>query len=155
MAGGMPEHAALAVGVSAAFLLALRAGPCRVRSSDLRVRVLATGLATSPDVTVVCGAYQSDPEDKHTITNPKVVVEITSESTNKYDRGEKLASYQQIAGLESVVIVSHRERLIEVFERTPSGGWARKEARTGQNVEIGSVGATLSVDEIYDSAQVH
>jgi len=55
MAGGSPEHAELAANVITALRTRLRGGGCHVYSSDLRVRVLATGLATYPDVTVVCG----------------------------------------------------------------------------------------------------
>src|SRR5258706_3642207 len=76
MAGGSPEHAALSANVAAGLNNALRGKPCRVFSSDLRVRVLETGLATYPDVTVVCGKLEMDPADRrgHTIVNPRVVV---------------------------------------------------------------------------------
>lgn len=86
MAGSTPQHAALAMSVGAALLAKLRGGPCRVHSSDLRVRVLETGLVTYPDVTVVCGPYRADPEDRNTIVNPHVVVEVTSDSTEECDR---------------------------------------------------------------------
>lgn len=153
MAGGTPEHAALAVGVSSALLAQLRGGPCRVHSSDLRVRVLSTGLATYPDVTVVCGPYETDPEDKTTVTNPKLVVEVTSDSTDEYDRGEKLESYKRIPELAAVVLVSHRERLIEVFERS-GNEWTRSEARQGARARLESLSVELDVNEIYESAAV-
>jgi Uma2 family endonuclease len=152
MAGGTPQHAALAMSVGAALLGQLRGGPCRVHSSDLRIRVLETGLVTYPDVTVVCGAYQSDPEDRNTIVNPRVLVEVTSESTEEYDRGSKLESYQRIESLAAVVLVSHRERLIEVYERTSNGSFERREARSGAKAGIASLGCTLPVDEIYASS---
>jgi Uma2 family endonuclease len=154
MAGGTPQHAALAVTVSAALLAQTRGGPCRVHSSDLRVRSLATGLTTYPDVTVVCGPYETDSRDKNTVVNPRVLVEITSDSTEEYDRGEKLDSYQRIPSLDAVVLVSHREQLLEVFERQPDGTWRRSEARTGANLRIEALHATLSVDELYAAAPV-
>ena len=83
MAGGTPEHAALAAACSAALLEQLRGGPCRVYSSDLRVRVLSTGLAAYPDVTVVCGATERDPESSSTVTNPRLVVEVLSDGTKE------------------------------------------------------------------------
>jgi Uma2 family endonuclease len=149
MAGGTPQHAALAVAVSAALLAQTRGGPCRVHSSDLRVRVLETGLTTYPDVTVVCGPYQADPQDKNTLVNPRLVVEVTSDSTEDYDRGEKLASFQRISSLEAIVLVSHREALIEIFERQPDQSWRRSEARGGASLRITTLQAALSVDEIY------
>jgi len=135
--------------VGAALLNQTRGGPCRVHSSDLRVRSLATGLTTYPDVTVVCGPYETDPQDKNTIVNPRVLVEVTSESTEEYDRGEKIESYQRIPSLEAVVLGSHREQLIEVFERGSGSSWQRSEARSGASLRIGALGATLGVDEIY------
>ena len=71
MAGGTPQHAALAMAVGAALLNQTRGGPYRVHSSDLRIRSLATGLTTYPDVSVVCGPYETDPQDKNTIVNPR------------------------------------------------------------------------------------
>lgn len=149
MAGGTPQHAALAVAVSAALLTQLRGGPCRVHSSDLRVRALATGLTTYPDVTVVCGPYETDPQDKNTIVNPRLVVEITSDSTEEYDRSDKLESYQRIPSLDAIVLVSHREHLLEIFERQGDATWRRSEARRSEHLVIAALGATLAVDEIY------
>lgn len=152
MAGGSPEHAALAVGVSTALLTQLRGGPCRVHSSDLRVRVADTGLTTYPDVSVVCGAYETDPADKNTVLNPRVIVEVTSDSTEDYDRGEKLDNYRRIQGLDAIVLVAHREALIEVFERQADATWRRTEARRGGTIQLVSIKCALSVDEIYTAA---
>jgi Uma2 family endonuclease len=153
MAGGTPKHAALAVAAAAALLGDLRGGPCRVHSSDLRVRVLATGLATYPDVTVVCGPYAYDPESRTTVTNPRIVVEVTSDGTEEYDRGEKLASYQLVPGLAAVVIVDHRERRIELHERHGDASWKRTVARAGERVMLRDPACALSVDAIYDAAE--
>lgn len=152
MAGGTPQHAALAMAVGAALLSQTRGGQCRVHSSDLRVRALATGLTTYPDVTVVCGPYETDPQDKNTVVNPRVLVEVTSESTEDYDRGEKLESYQRIPSLEAVVLISHREQLIEVLERAGDSTWRRSEARPGASLKIAALGATLVVADIYAAA---
>jgi Uma2 family endonuclease len=149
MAGGTPEHAAIAMKIGALLDAGLGKRPCRVFSSDLRVRVLATGLETYPDVTVVCGRAEIDPEDPHVLTNPSVVVEVTSPSSEEYDRGDKLASYQRIESLREVVIVSHRERLIEVFRREEDGSFTRSEARSGGVAGVASLGVGLAVDDVY------
>jgi Uma2 family endonuclease len=149
MAGGTPEHAALSVAVSSALLAQLRGGPCGVYSSDLRVRVLATGLATYPDVTVVCGDLERDPESRATVVNPRVVVEILSDGTEAYDRGQKLDHYRRIPSLAAVVLVSHRTPAIEVHERMPDGAWRRREFSAGHTAEIEALPARLVVDEVY------
>ena len=94
MAGGSMLHAALA-GAVLGSLDAQLAGRCRVFTSDLRIRVLATGFAGYPDVTVVCGDATTDPESKETLTNPTVVIEILSPATIDYDLSEKFNQYQK------------------------------------------------------------
>jgi Uma2 family endonuclease len=150
MAGGTPEHAALAAAVTTKLGVALAGTRCRVYSSDLRVRALATGLGTYPDVSVVCGKREHDPEDANTVVNPTVVVEVTSKSTEEYDRGEKFDHYRQIPSLADYVVVSHRERAIEVRSRDARGEWSIRVARAGERAEIRSIGASLDVDAIYD-----
>lgn len=149
MAGGTPEHARLASAVTAALVGQLRGKPCAVYSSDARVRVVATGLDTYPDVTVVCGREARDAEDALALTNPIVLVEVTSDGTEEYDRGAKLEQYEQIPMLQEVVVVSHRESCIEVFRRGGGGAWGRSEARSGGVATLASIGCTLDVDEVY------
>lgn len=124
MAGGSPAHARIAANVATLLATQLSGKRCAVYSSDLRVRVAATGLATYPDITVVCGHLELDPEDikQHTVINPSVVVEVLSPSTEEYDRGEKLLNYQQIPSLREVVLVAQDERRVEVWRRG-EGGW--------------------------------
>lgn len=152
MAGGTPEHAALAVAVSSALLGQLRGGPCRVYSSDLRVRVLATGLTTYPDVTVVCGEPERDPESAVTVVNPIVVVEVLSDSTCDYDRGEKLAHYRQIPSLEGVVLVSHTEPRLDVWTKRDDA-WAVATFEAGAHAPVPPISCTLDVDAIYRDAR--
>lgn len=154
LAGGTPEHAALAVAVSTALLSQLRGGPCGVYSSDLRIRVLATGLATYPDVTVVCGETERDPEGPATVVNPKLIVEVLSDSTEAYDRGEKLAHYRRIPTLAAVILVSHRERAIEVRERDSGGEWRLTTVRSGDTAQLQALPVRLDVDDIYSTARV-
>jgi Uma2 family endonuclease len=89
MAGGTPEHAALSAAVLVVLGSKLLGGRCRPYSADLRIRVLATGLATYPDAAVICGEPERDPSSPTHVTNPTVVVEVLSTSTEEYDRGEK------------------------------------------------------------------
>lgn len=151
MAGGTPEHAALSVAVSAALFAQLDGSDCRVCSSDLRVRVGRTGLATYTDVTVVCGGLEHDPESPATVTNPTLIAEVLSPGTEDYDRGEKLEHYQQIPSLGECVLLAHDRRRIEVWRRTPEGGWSHLAAETGE-VELSSIGCRLDVEGLYGRA---
>jgi Uma2 family endonuclease len=151
MAGGTPEHAAICVNVSTLLSNATRGKPCRVFSSDLRVRVKPTGLGTYPDVSVVCGALEIDAEDTkgRTVSNPRVIVEVLSPSTEDYDRGEKLGHYKQIASLEEVLLVAHDRRELEVVRREADGSWSRHVAGAGESVRLASFAIEVPVDEVY------
>lgn len=152
IAGGTPEHAAMAATIMAALGRQLVGGTCRVYSSDLRVRVLATGLATYPDVTLICGPSERDPASPTHVTNPKLVIEVLSPSTAEFDRGEKLAHYQRIDALDAIVLIDYERPLIEVWSRTDAG-FRRHAFTTGENVPLSAIGCTLSVDEIYAAAR--
>jgi Uma2 family endonuclease len=149
MTGGSPEHAALAASVSGLLFAQLGEGSCRVYSSDLRVR--ADELVTYPDVTVVCGPLSSDPEDPSTTLNPALVVEVTSPTSERYDRGEKLRHYQRIASLQAILIVAHAEQRIELWTRA-AGGWQSRAATAGERIELLAISASLDVQEVYARA---
>ncbi len=152
MAGGTPEHAALSGTVSALLGAAIRGRPCRVYSADLRIRVLATGLATYADAVVICGPEERDPDSPTHVTNPTLIVEVLSPSTEDYDRTEKRAHYQRIPALREYVLVAQDRAQIDRWRREPSGEWIVAVFGAGSHVELTSIGATLDVDELYATA---
>jgi Uma2 family endonuclease len=150
MAGGTPEHAAIAGNVIGYLREALRGKPSRVFTSDLRMRVVATGLGTYPDVSVICGEVDLDPEDqkRHTATNPTLLVEVLSPSTEEYDCGEKLENYKQIASLQSLLLIASEKREVTLWRRGPNG-WESECVRDRGSVSLASLGCELPLDEIY------
>jgi Uma2 family endonuclease len=151
MAGGTPEHAALCVQVASSLNVQLEGQPCRVYGSELRIRVLATGLATYPDASVVCGPLERDPDGKNTVLNPTLVVEVLSPSTAAYDSGEKREHYQQIPSLREVVLLAHDQRRIEVYRRE-ADGWSRHQAGAGESIALDTVPCRLDVEALYERA---
>ena len=152
MAGGTIAHGALAMAVGAAITAALGGRRCRVLSSDVRVRAPATGFAAYPDVTVVCDRLEVADDDPHAVVNPRVIIEVLSDSTEAYDRGAKAAHYRRIPSLAEYVLVSQREPLIEIYRRNERGNWELfVEARAGERAELISCGApiALDVDAVY------
>jgi Uma2 family endonuclease len=147
MAGGSPDHAALAGAVIGLVRNQLPAG-CRVFTSDLRVRIAATGLTTYPDAAVICGRTQRSPEDPLAVTNPLLLVEITSPSTEEYDRGEKLRHYKGLPSLREVLIVSHRTPELTLHRREDAS-WTTISVVPGGVLELVSVAVRLAVDEVY------
>jgi len=151
MAGGTPEHAALAAAIIGLLFAQLQNGRCRVHDSHLRVRVLETGLATYPDITIVCGRRERDPEDANAVTNPTLIVEVLSKSTEEYDRGDKFEHYKRIPSLRQYVLVSYRAPEIEVWTRG-TDGWTSSTSGPGDRAELDSVGSHLDVTEAYKAA---
>lgn len=147
MAGGTREHSALATGFIAAFMSARRGGPCFPYGSDLRVRIPETDRSTYPDITVVCGRAEHAPEDRDAVTNPAVIVEVLSESTEKSDRGEKWAHYRRIASLRDFILAAQDRPYIEHYRRLDGDRWELRELGAGDTI-LTSAGE-LSVDSIY------
>jgi Uma2 family endonuclease len=152
MPGGTPEHAALSAAVVVLLGTRLEGRPCRPYSADLRIRVVATGLATYADATVICGDPIRDPASPTHVTNPGVIIEVLSPSTEAYDRGEKREHYQQIASLREYVLVAQDHPELEVYSRVTGGSWRRSVHGPGQVVDLPSIGVRFTVDELYRAA---
>lgn len=148
MAGGTLTHGALSAAmVSELRNLALGCG-CVVFSSDAKVRVAETGLATYPDASVVCGPIETAPGDLHAMRNPSILVEVLSESTEANDRGKKWRHYRQIPSLRHYVLVTQHARSIEVYTRE-GDHWTLREGGEGEHVALEALGGSISVDRVY------
>lgn len=147
MAGGTLAHGALSAAIITALRVALPRS-CTVFSSDVKVRIEASDLSTFPDVSVVCGEQNTSAVDSNALTNPVLLVEVTSASTEDYDRSDKLSHYKQLPSLKAVLFVSHRSRAVTLVQRTPSG-WGEQAFRGGEHVIIAQPSLSLAVDEIY------
>ncbi len=148
MAGGTPSHAQLGAKVIAMLQRGLPSG-CAVFTSDLKVLVENADLATFPDASMVCGPLVAAPKDANALTNPVLVVEVTSPSTENYDRTEKLRSYQQLPSLRAVLLVSHRARRVTLVHRV-GDGWEELDFRGGETVVVATPVVRFAVDELYE-----
>jgi Uma2 family endonuclease len=148
MAGGSPEHGRLAAMIIGLFHQQLRGRPCVTFTSDVRIRVQATGFTTYPDVSVVCGELERDGDDRDAVVNPTVLVEVLSPTTEEYDREDKFSHYRRIASLKAYVLVSQREHRVEVFTRNVDGTWTLRDVERGV-AKIDCVGCDLPLGELY------
>lgn len=154
MAGGTIEHALLAAKANQMLANALGARPCAVFTSDLRVCVSATGLRTYPDLSIVCGPIQREPEDPNSVTNPVALFEVLSPSTEAYDRGEKFEHYRQIPTLRDYVLVCTGRDRVEHYSRNDDGSWTVRHCGPGDSVSLSGVEATLSVGALYQNVAI-
>jgi Uma2 family endonuclease len=117
MAGTTLSHARITTALIVELRNELGDGPCEVLVSDIRIRVEASNLYTYPDASIVCGEPDMDPQDECAITNPAVLFEVLSKSTEAWDRGGKFAHYRLLTSLREYVLISQTEPRIERYER--------------------------------------
>jgi Uma2 family endonuclease len=149
MAGGRREHSLIGNNLGAELRSALRGRPCEVYNSDLRVWIDAADLYTYPDVAVVCGEPAFEDERRDILLNPTAVVEVLSDSTESYDRGEKFGYYRTLPSLTDYLLASQKRPLVEHFSRQPEGGWLLRTYGPGERLALPSLGCEIPVDEIY------
>ncbi|MBV9849180.1 MAG: Uma2 family endonuclease [Armatimonadetes bacterium] len=150
MSGGTDYHNAICMNIGSALVVALRGRGCLVMSPDMKVRTM-DGVMRYPDVTVVCGPRQFHGRGRSVITNPLLVVEVLSDSTEGTDRGEKFLEYQAIPSLTDYLLVSQRTALVEHYARGQSDHWNYQAVRgLNSKLIIPSLSVTLTLADIYD-----
>lgn len=154
MAGTSFRHNVLAGNVTGALRSALANQPCFVCPSDMRVRTRST-LYTYPDVTVICGEPQFEDDREDILTNPVVIFEILSPSTEAYDRGVKFEHYRSIASLKEYVLVAQDRVRVEHFARQSTGQWLLTAfSEKGDELRLPTLDIALPLDELYAKVEL-
>lgn len=152
LAGGTQAHSAISANLVALLRAAVRGGPCRVYTADMKVRV-AERRFLYPDVSVGC-----DPADRREkadyLAMPRLVIEVLSDSTAAYDRGEKFTLYSAAASLQEYVLVETQRQAVEVRQRQANGAWTTRIADAAGLVSLASLALDLPVAAIYDDVDV-
>ena len=150
MAGASWKHNVIALNIAGESRQQLKVGPCQVAASDLRVKVDETGLYTYPDVVVVCDEPRFEDKMFDTLLNPRVLMEVLSDSTEKYDRGGKFKHYRQVPSLQEYILIAQDEPLVERHVRQPNGDWLMTEFRgLDQTLAFISVPVKIALADIY------
>ncbi len=148
MAGAKRAHNLISGNVVTILNTQLRDRPCLVFNSDMRVRTRDL-VGAYPDVSALCGrpSFLDDGEDD--LLNPTAIVEVLSDSTERYDRGEKFEHYQTIPSFQEYLLASSTRPRVEVFTRQEDGGWLLHAYGPGEVARLTSLGVELAVDEVY------
>jgi len=150
MSGATLEHIQIVRNLTFELTLQLKDRPCEVLPTEMRTKVSQTGLYTYPDLAVICCKPEFEDEHFDTLTNPMLIIEVLSESTESYDRGRKFAHYRSIGTLKEYVLVSQWECRIERFVRGESDAWTYTECTDPNgSIELESAACRLSVAGIY------
>lgn len=144
MTGSSDRHEEIALNLAAALRVHLRGSPCRVYKGDLKIRVADDFYY--PDVFVRCGQLRGDAYFK---TDPVLVAEVLSPSTQRYDRGDKRLAYSSLPSLQEYVLISQDRMLVELHSRGDGGNCLRLEGRDDL-LRLESVGFSISLAELYE-----
>ena len=121
----------------------------------MRVKVSPTGLYTYPDVSIVCGEPAFDDEQKDTLLNPTVLVEVLSKSTASYDRGEKFEHYRKIKSLAEYLVTAQNKYHVERYARQPDDQWLLSETDDPiKTIRLSSIECDLALADIYDKVEI-
>jgi Uma2 family endonuclease len=154
MTGGSPTHNDIGVNLVSSLKNRLRGSGCRPSASDQRIRIPANGLCTYPDASVVCSDREFDDIDTDAITNPVVIFEVLSKSTERYDRGKKFDLYRELESLREYVLVSQTEAQVERFIRQDDGDWLLTVLKGPEAIlKFASFDVSLTLSEIYEDVE--
>ena len=154
MAGASPRHAGIVTNLVGQLWQQLKGRPCQAYSNDLRLRVTPTGLFTYPDVMVVCGGPQFAENDRNTLLNPTIIIEVLSPSTREHDKGWKFDHYRRLPSLTDYLTVEQSAPRIHRATRQPGDNWHFSDYDgLEQTIELTSIGCTLPMAEVYDKIE--
>ncbi|SLM30844.1 conserved hypothetical protein [Desulfamplus magnetovallimortis] len=151
MTGASVKHNRIQHNISRVLGNKLLNSQCDVFSNDMRVKIEQLEKYTYPDILVVCGDIEIENiKGVETILNPLVIIEILSDSTEAYDRGDKFKHYQFISSLREYILVSQHSYWIEKYKRAGDGQWIYSSCNeTGHSITIDSIGCELLLEDIY------
>jgi Uma2 family endonuclease len=150
MSGASHRHTIITANLVRALGNQLLNGPCTVSSADLRVATDRRRHYTYPDVVVVCDPPQYVDDQLDTVTNPTLIAEVLSDSTEKYDRGGKFERYRSVPTLSEYTLVAQDRVHVELFTRQPDGRWSLREWNDpAAEIEIESLHCRLKIAEVY------
>ena len=150
MAGGSREHDIISGNLYTRLRTHLRGSGCQVFSSDMKVRIESLDLFYYPDISVTC-----NPQDREKYFNryPCLIIEVTSPSTERIDRNEKLVNYRQLEGLQEYVLVDQEQIRVNIYHKDNQGKWSVETLLQGDVVKLTSVGLDMAMIEIYEDVE--
>lgn len=154
MAGGSEEHNLIVANLVRELGNQFKGRPCRVYPSDMKVHIAAADVGTYPDAMVVCGERQFHDGRRDVVTNPTLIVEVLSDSTEADDRGDKFRHYRNLESLQAYLLLSQYRMQAELFLRQPDGTWSLSSYQEpSASIPLRLIEAELSLAEVYDKVE--
>lgn len=151
MSGASPEHERIVVNLLRHLGNQLDGKACEPFSADMRVRVPACNRYTYPDVSVACGGAQFEAlAGMRSLLNPRLIVEVLSDSTERTDRGDKFLCYQTLGTLQSYVLIAQDRPQVEIYTRKPDGKWEYDRVDSlERSLALPAIGCDLKLADVY------
>lgn len=153
MAGASRQHNLIAGNAFGELRTQLRGRPCEAYINDMRVKVSITGLYTYPDVAALCGEPQFEDAHVDTLLNPSVIVEVLSDSTEAYDRGEKFAHYRRLESLRDYLLIAQDKVRVEHYVRQGDQWMLSEASDLGSTVHLSSLNCAVMLRDIYERVE--
>jgi Uma2 family endonuclease len=155
MTGASRKHNLITINIASSLNSQSKGRQCEVYASDMRVRVGSSGAYTYPDVVVVCGRPTFEDSEADTLTNPTVIIEVLSKTTEGYDRGDKSGHYRRLDSLSEYILVSQDKVHLEHFVRQHDNQWLLSEADVlNAVIDLISINCKLAMADVYDKVQL-
>jgi Uma2 family endonuclease len=150
MPGATVNHIRIVGNLGHQLLTQLSERSCDVLISEIKVTLQGSRKFFYPDVAVACGELQYYDDRKDIITNPDLVIEVLSPSTEAFDRGAKFEAYRTIESLKEYLLISQEKTLVEQYIRNGEGKWTYTAAEGLENsIALPSIECTLSLSAVY------
>jgi Uma2 family endonuclease len=151
MTGARREHVVVSLNIASALKQRLRGTPCQAYMADLKLHIEAVDAFFYPDVMVSC--HPDDNKAKQFLSQPKLIVEVLSDSTAAYDRGGKFAAYRKLESLKEYLIVDIEARRVECFRRTADNDWLLHDYVGETECELRSLDIRIAMSEIFEDIE--
>ena len=150
MAGASKAHVIIAGNLSAMLVNHLRGTDCISYAADMKVRLPALRTFYYADLVVTCDTRDLG-SDEDFILHPKLIVEVLSDSTEAFDRGDKFSNYKSILELEEYILIHQKQVLVERFQRKSDNLWIPQIYREGDTVEFVSINFNCAIADLYEN----
>ena len=155
MTSGSREHNLITTNIVGELSNQFKGRPCCVYAGDLKVRITDAETGCYPDVMAICGEHQYLDDRRDVVTNPGLIVEVLSDSTEAYDRGDKFAQYRRLPSLRAYLLVAQNRVGADLFVRQDDGTWMLSSfERLSDSVPLAVVDARLELAEVYDKVEL-
>ncbi|MCK5830377.1 MAG: Uma2 family endonuclease [Methylococcales bacterium] len=151
MGGARREHVVVSLNIASILKQHLKGKPCQTYISDMKLRVEQVDAFFYPDIMVSCN--KEDHKAEQFLSNPSLIIEVLSDSTEAFDRGKKFAAYRQIKSLKEYVLIDIKAQRIECFRRTAENDWLLHVSENQQTCDFICLDISIDLADVFEDIQ--